>query len=495
MTRSKYFFVFCVSFIFGVLIGSYYAFGLWILSLSVGMIIPLIFLFKRNKYINLLLLLFVFFLLGVSRIEIVRLYQTDSADIFKINDKKISVTGVISSDPEIKNGKQALILRNMSYSDSKEILIGNMMVYADRYPEYGLGDLIKVDGKVMIPEDFDGFEYQRYLFSKNIYYIIHYPKIKIESRNENDGIFERMVYIRKHANDEIKKVLLQPHGGIVSAMTLGIESDISDEVLLDFNKTGTRHVISISGLHMTIICFILMYLLLAIGLKRDYAFYFSIVGIFMFVLFVGSPPCAVRAVIMSGMVLFAVKVGRLNNSTNAIIFAAVAMLLSDPNLLRYDVGFQLSFLAVLGIINIFPKMNSCLEKYPDTLGIKSILLITISAQIATLPVVINNFGIFSLTSLFANMLILPLVPMIMVGGYMIMIISPVSLYIAKLVSFPVWLIMSYQLKVIDFFADVSFASFDLEKIGSSLTILYYILLVGILNYKKICYFCRRMISR
>jgi competence protein ComEC len=290
---------------------------------------------------------------------------------------------------------------------------------------------------------------------------------------------------RKYADNLIKRILPQPHAGIISAMTLGIKSNISEEVLANFNKTGTRHIIAISGLHMTIVAVVLMFLLLAIGLKRNYAFYFAILGIIFFVALVGFPPSAVRAAVMGGMVLFAVKVGRLSSSGNAIVFAGVLMLLYNPNLLRYDTGFQLSFSAILGIIYIFSRLDKIFEKYPDHLNIKSMLLITISAQLATLPIIINSFGSFSLLSVFANVLILPFVPAVMLGGFLIIIISSANLFLAQIISYPIWLILTYQIEIIKFFAGFDFGYFSFEKTGWLFIAVYYGVLVLGARYVKI----------
>lgn len=403
-------------------------------------------------------------------------------DIFKIeslSDQKLLLEGDISEMPEVKNGKQKLTLENINKIENNQKIEGEIIVYAGQYPEYDFGDRIRFEGKISLPEDFDGFEYRNYLFTKGIYYVAYYPKIEMAKKN-NEGLNFQILKFRKYADSLIKKIFPQPHAGIISAMALGIKSNISDEVLENFNKTGTRHIIAISGLHMTIVAVVLVFLLLAIGLKRNYAFYFAILGIIFFVALVGFPPSAVRAAVMGGMVLFAVKVGRLASAGNAIVFAGVLMLLYNPNLLKYDTGFQLSFLAVLGIIHIFPRFEKLFEKYPDHLNIKSMLLITISAQLATLPIIINSFGSFSLLSVFANVLVLPFVPAVMLGGFLAIILGSANLFLAQIVSYPIWLVLSYQIEIIKFFASFDFGYFSFEKTGGLFVAAYYgILVLGV----------------
>ncbi len=234
---------------------------------------------------------------------------------------------------------------------------------------------------------------------------------------------------------------------------------------------------------MNIFCQQIVFIFKSLKIFGD--FYFSILGIIFFVTLVGFPPSAVRAAVMGGLVLFAVRVGRLTNAGNAIIFAAVLMLLYNPNLLRYDTGFQLSFAAALGIIYIFPKLDNLFKKYSNFLNIKTILLITISAQAAVLPIIINNFGSFSFLSILTNVLILPFVPIVMLGGFLLIIISSVNLLFAQILSWPIWLILSYQIEVIKFFASLSFGFVEFNKFSFLFIGIYYLALICIVNYKRI----------
>ncbi|MCK5085722.1 ComEC/Rec2 family competence protein [Candidatus Parcubacteria bacterium] len=484
LTKSKIFLFGCLFFIFGIFSGSYFSISIWILFLSVGFLISLIFLLWDNKKIRIILLLVVFILLGFIRIESGKLNESRIFEIESLNDQKMVLEGEISESPEIKNNKQKIILENLKDIKNSNDIDGKMIVYAERYPEYNFKDKIKFESKINLPEDFDGFEYKNYLFAKGIYYIVYYPEIEVIGKNDA-GVNFQIAQFRIYANESIKKIFLDPYAGIVSAMILGVKSGISSETLESFNKTGTRHIIAISGLHMTIVSVIFMYLLLALGLKRNYAFYFAILGIAFFVALVGFPSSAVRAAVMGGLILFAVKVGRLNSAGNAVIFAGVLMLLYDPNLLRYDAGFQLSFLAVLGIIYIYPRFDLCLKKYPDHLKIKTMFLITISAQIATLPIIINSFGNYSVFSVLANILILPFVPIVMIGGIISITAGLVSLSIGQIVAIPISFILSLQLHIINFFAGFDVGYFSFENVSSLFCLVYYGVLVLGLNFERI----------
>lgn len=492
MSRSKYFLLNCVFFIFGIALGSFFSIQAWILFLIVGFSISLIFLLKdgklffndehledssKNKEFFVISLIFIIsFSFGFIRMETNKFSVNEITLIESLDGQKISLKGKILQSPEIKNGKQKLVLKDIK---SEKNITGKIIVYTERYPEYNMGDEIALEGKLNIPEDFDGFEYQNYLFSKGIFYIVYYPQTEIINKNST-GIIFQISKFRKSADNVIKKIFPEPEAGIISAMTIGIKSSISSDVLDDFNKTGTRHLIAISGLHMSILIVLLMYFLISFGLKRNYAFYFSILGILFFVTLIGFPSSAVRASLMSGLVLFAIKSGRLSNIGNSIIFAGTVMLLFNPNLLRYDTGFQLSFLAVLGIVYIYPSLDFYLKKYRDYLKIKTIFLITISAQIATLPIIIHSFGSYSLSSVFANILVLPFVPIVMIGGIVSVMMGFVSLSIGQIIAIPILLILSFQIYVIKFFAGFNIGYFSFENVSFLFYFIYYVVLIFVL---------------
>jgi len=197
---------------------------------------------------------------------------------------------------------------------------------------------------------------------------------------------------------------------------------------------------------------ILMFILLGIGVNRGKAFYLATFGIFCFVILSGSAASAVRAGIMAFVFLLAIKVGRGGDALRALIFSATVMVFANPYILTGDVGFQLSFLATFGLIAILPVLQKKFQKWPEWGGIKDMLLITLAAQIAVFPILITNFGQFSLLSFLANILILPTAPLLMVGGFLLISVSFLNMFAAKVIAFPLYLLAHYAIAVADFFS-------------------------------------------
>ena len=178
----------------------------------------------------------------------------------------------------------------------------------------------------------------------------------------------------------------------------------------------------------------------------------------MFVLMTGASPSVVRAAIMGGALLIARYFGRESGVLPILVCAAFIMVILNPKILAFDIGFQLSFLAVLGLAYIAPFFSKKLERWPEFFNLKKSFITTVSAQLTVLPLALLSFNQFSIIAPLANMLILPFVPLAMLFGFIVGAIGFVSAHLAQLFAYPLWLVTSYQLYVIEYFAHFSFAA-------------------------------------
>ena len=239
-------------------------------------------------------------------------------------------------------------------------------------------------------------------------------------------------------------------------------------------------------MHITILSAVLMQFLIGIGFWRGQAFYLTIGLLALFILMVGLPSSAVRAGIMVGFFLFAQKIGRRNSSSRAVIFAAVLILIANPLLLRFDVGFQLSFLAVMGIIYLTPLFQRWLIKVSEDnlLNLKSIFSMTLAAQIFTLPILIHNFGVISLVAPLTNILILPLLPFVIGIGFLFGLTGIAFPFLGQIISWPCWLLLTYIIKIVNFFSGLSFSSITLENIHWVWLLIFYFIVGFIVWHLK-----------
>jgi competence protein ComEC len=228
---------------------------------------------------------------------------------------------------------------------------------------------------------------------------------------------------------------------------------------------------------------VLMALLLGVGLWRGQAFWGTLAFIWLFIAMIGLPASAVRAGIMGTLMLLGQKIGRPADAFRIVVIAATLMVLQNPLLPRFDAGFQLSFLAVVGMIFLAGLFESRLNFIPKTswLDLRGALSATLSAQVLTLPIQIYSFGYFSTYAVFANLMAAPAVPFITILGFALALVGIASSWLAWLVMFPMWLALSYLLFIARFFTGLPLSSFNLQVSFWLIATLY--LVGGIFIYR------------
>ena len=491
MTKSKIFLILSLSFIGGIFLASLYQkiiADYYFLLVTALLLIPLVVFYPvrdnsngisngvcKNKKFYILAFAGLFFIFG---------FWLTGAKLNKINDVSLngnifSGRALIVKEPE-NNGKFQKIIAKIPLgseaSKSQKILLNTGL-----YPEYKYGDEINLSCTLETPKNYeDGFDYRMYLAKDRIYYVCSGPKIEILSRDKGSRFYSEIIKIKNKFASAIDEVIPLPEAGLLSGLLLGGDNKLPKNIQENFSKTGMTHIVAVSGYNVTIIAEYLMLALIFLGFWRQQAFWAAIGGIFLFILMIGFPSSAVRAGVMGGLLLWAMKNGRLANSQNAIIFSAAVMLIINPLLLRWDIGFQLSFLATLGIIYLYPFLEQHLIKKNKAFGVMEILGLTISAQIFVLPVILMNFGKLSLISPLANILVLPIIPLTMLIGFTSVILKMLIPSLAAVFSWLVFLPLKYEVEIINFLAGLPGSSVEIKNFTWYWAIVWYILLIRII---------------
>lgn len=486
MTPSKIFLFFCISFILGISLGSFIKipsfcfFGFLIFGILI------ILFFWKNKKIFVLGFSILFLIFGIWRYQQVESkIINDELQKYRDLNKDITLIGVVLQEPEIREKSQKLIIKvekienpqQVVYKNNEKYFQGKILVITKRYPEYQYGDKLKITGKLKTPQVFEEFNYKDYLKKDGIYSQMEWPEIKIIDKNQGNFIFRKILFFKGKLRESIYQNFSPPQSSILGAMILGDKKQISEDLKQKLNIVGLRHITAISGLHVTILSSILMTLLIGLGFWRQQAFYFAIFLIAFFIIMTGLQPSAVRAGIMGFLFLLAQHLGKITSSSRTIFFAAALMLFQNPLLLKLDISFQLSFLAIIGIIYLSPIFQNWLGKIPNILGTRNILAMTLSAQFFTLPILIYNFGYFSLVSPVTNILIVPFLPYIMGLGFISGIVGIISHHLGWFFSLPCWLFLTYLIKIVEFFSKPW--AFKTIKISWPWLIIFYLILVFI----------------
>lgn len=276
----------------------------------------------------------------------------------------------------------------------------------------------------------------------------------------------------KHKLKEgIGRSLSAPQNSLLVAILLGDQSGLSGcsakeseadpdcaKLKEKLNIAGLRHLAAVSGTHITIMAAIIVPLLVALGWWRQKALWATLIFVWSFIAMIGLPASAVRAGIMGSLMIAAQLIGRPVDIARVIMIAAMFMVLQNPLILRFDVGFQLSFLAVMGMAYFakpIERRMGFVSKWA-----REPLAITLAAQIFTLPILIYNFGYVSLYAPITNLLVEPVVSFITIYGFVLAIAGALAAELGWLLFFPMWLALSYLLKVTDFFSGLPSAKIE-----------------------------------
>ena len=420
--------------------------------------------------------------------------EENQVSYYNDSGEKISFLAEVIEEPDVRssNAKLTVETKILEVQTEQKEISGRVLVTTGKYPKYQYGDELIIIGKLKTPIEFEDFNYKGYLAKDGIYSVIYYPKIEPTGKNLGNFFYKAIFSFKDKVKQVVEKIMPLPEVSILEALTLGSKKSLSEDLKNQLNITGTRHIAAISGMHIMILSQVLMFLLIGFGFWRGQAFYFTLVILILFIIMIGAPASAVRAGIMGGALLFAQKIGRLNNSGRVIVFAGAIMLALSPLLLKFDVGFQLSFLAVLGIIYLkpifdkwlnkllFQRLKNWIEKSRFREKIRSIITMTFAAQIATLPILIYNFGRISFISPLANILIVPALPYVMGAGFIFNLGTVIWPFLGKILIWPFWFIFAYITKLLELLSKIPFAAREITNVHWAWLVGYYVLLIGFL---------------
>lgn len=437
---------------------------------------------KALAYFNLIFILAVF-VMGFKK----GAFNSEDPDFAKQKGQSVVIAGAVCevADVGISN-------RRLTVCGPEKVL-----VTSDLYPPYDYGDSLKISGKLLPPPQLDNFDYEAYLARYDIYALMYYPRIELSSSSLS--VSEHLYKASLQAKDRVKRAidlnLPEPEAGLAAAMLLGYRRTITKADATMFSRVGLSHMIAISGSHITIISAMIMATALFLGLTRPRALYFVYAFLIIYPLISGLAASAVRSAIMGGLTFLALSSGRLNSSGRALVFAAAVMLAVNPSLLRDDLGFQLSFAALLGITYFYPlaeqSINSLLLKTGINLKLKrplkmifDLLVLTMIAQLAILPPALISFRELSLVAPVANVLVLWIFPFLLASLILGILASLVWPGLGLVWFYPAHMFLKYFFAVTRILASPEWVVMDISWFNWYYGAVYYSLLVILFNILK-----------
>lgn len=381
--------------------------------------------------------------LGIARIAAAPI-APPPGDLAELAGRTVSGTGIVESYPRSGSGRQQAVVAVTSAGRH-----GRTIVYTDPYPELAPGDVLALHGKISRPEPLDGFDYPKYLGKDGIYTVMYRPRFSVTGHRTMPG---GIAYpLRRAFLGRLAAAFNEPAAGFLAAILIGDQTGLPDSITAAFRQTGTIHVMALSGYNISILIAALIALL---GRRRGViGAMFALIA--AFVIFVGPTASVVRAALMGSFLLFGQALGRPQEAVLACVITGAAMLLVQPWALRYDLGFDLSFLATIGILIFEPAVAARLQWMPELL--RDVVSPTIAASLPAMPVIAASFGTVSLIAPVANVAIVPLVPWLMLGGFVVALTGFISGVLAAVLAVPVQLVTDLALRAIVALSRVPFA--------------------------------------
>jgi len=446
MSKSKIFIGIAISFAAGILIASKFnipasAVDIFLAVCAAGFAIS----FFGQNYKSALAALFLF----CAGLGVLRLGASMAPNEYQnLLDSKQQMEGYITEDVDARSNEQLVTFTPKGFSQ-------NILITLPLTQKFFYGDWVVVEGKPAEAKNYGDFDYQKYLERFNVYAVMSYPKILILKSHQLNFIKESLLKVKAAFIQRTNELLNEPQSSLSIGVLIGGHANMPQSIVDNFSKTGVSHIIAVSGFNITIIIYALASLAYVLG--RRFSFWLAIATIIGFVIITGASASVLRAAIMGLLLLIALNIGRQYSMVPALFFAALVMLIINPKILFWDVGFQLSFAATMGIIFFMPIFDELANKVPKMLGAKNLILTTLAAIIATLPLILYNFGVLSLSAPLVNILILPVVPLTMLFGFLISLpfLGPGFAMVAN------WLLL-YILKVTSFFAALPYSFLNIQ---------------------------------
>jgi competence protein ComEC len=490
------------AFVAGIFLG--YWLALPFALIFVGLLpLPLLFFFPHRRRLIIIVAVCLIAFFGGALCYQASLPPDDDSHIKFYNGQEVEIEGMVSADPEVRDSATQIRLsvsRLTPEVKEERDVEGDILLFVPRYPEYEYGDVLRVSGELETPESFDDFDYKGYLENQGIYATMRfYRSADIELLAEDQGFkpLEGIYWLRHELSDSVARVMPEPQASLTQGILLGIRYNIPADIKYDFARTGTAHLLAISGLHLSILAGILLSIgIWLFGKKRHIYIWLALGVIWLYAIISGFNPPIVRGAIMASLFLSAELLGRQRTAITSLAFAAAVMVGIHPAIL-FDAAFQLSFLAMAGLIFIAPPLTGLGRRaVKATLGEKGFAIslgnivsdgfsVTLAATIAVWPLIGYYFGVVSLVGPIATFLALLALPAVIVIGTIAGIVGLFFVPLAQGIGWIAWLFNSYMLFIVSGFAALPISSVEVSSVSPAFIAAYYCVLIAVVGLVRL----------
>src|SRR5215213_2146392 len=405
-------------------------------------------------------------------------------------DYDLLITGTLSEPPDYRDNYTNLRVdvSNVDTGDGDLPAEGLLLVRVSNNQVFHYGEILRLRGKLKTPPENEDFSYRDYLSAQHIHSYMTSAKVTVLPGNDGNPFYRAMYALKERSLQSIYRIFPDPESSLMAGILLGVDTGLTDRLQQAFKNTGTAHIIAISGFNISIIAGLFVtFFSRFLGPRRGAIV--AIAGILFYTLLVGADASVVRAALMGSLALFARQVGRRQFALNTLLAVAMGMCLWNP-LYIWDVGFQLSFFATLGLIlyaepfsnfanriitNYFPASTA--EKFAKLLS--EFVLLTFAAQLTTIPIMAYHFQRISLISFLANPFILPAQPAVMILGGLAVLLSLLWFPLGQIAAWVTWPFVMYTIRVVEIFDRIPHGTIFLGDLSIWFVIAFYAVLLSL----------------
>lgn len=348
-----------------------------------------------------------------------------------------------------------------------------LMIRANRFPVYNTGTVLTVHAQPKLISDLKSEEgYKEWLTRQGIYAVSEYSDLTVQKENTS-----LRTKINNSVHQHIVQTFSEPESSFVAAMLLAEQGSVPETLQEQFKKTGTSHILAISGLNISLLTGMILALLVLLPLSSLQRSLITISLVWLYMFFIGWPISAVRASLFWSITLLALHTQRLISLAAVLILTTILLVSYNPALLQ-DIGFQLSLTAVIGIGLMLFLLRGIQQQLPQVMRIMlGLTSATIGATLTTWPIVMYHFGNISLISLPANLLLEPVFPLMLVTGIVTVLVSFIFPPLALLGSFVMHLLYVWLNMVTYIFSEIPWMYYENLSISWWVVVLYYVVLI------------------
>lgn len=419
----------------------------------------------RNVLYGLVLGL-VFVSLGLLRTEWHKESFTNSGFDGQVGEE-ILFSGIVAKEPD----ERARVTQLTVSSGGERVLVS-----VDRHRDISYGDEVVVRGEMKRPEAFETdlgrtFNYPGYLLARGVTHTVSFAEVVVIGEDKANPIVARLLEVKHWLMRGIESVIEEPQAGLAEGLLLGVKQALGDDIEQAFRQSGIIHIVVLSGYNVMLV--VAFFMLVLSPLPRRVRMLIGVLAVTGFALLVGLSATVVRASIMASIFLFADTFSRSYSVLRILFFAGAVMIFFNPYLLLFDIGFQLSFMATLGLVLITPQFETALSgaKIP---GVREYVFATVATQIAVLPLLLYHIGEISIVAVVVNLLVLPVVPFAMLGAFLSGIFASLLPSLAVVFAYPTTLLLSYILFAAIWFASIPFATVTLPEFSPVWVLILYL---------------------